>query len=100
MDFKDFYKLLDEAMTKDKSDVVPTGDNFNLFLMNRYLSFIAPEVAVYLSETSNKLGFIPDSENAEMAFSGIKAILPKLPKMFINYVKKPAVNAAQECDFS
>lgn len=99
MDFKDFYKLLDEAMTKDKSNITPCDENFNLFLFNRYLSFIAPEMCIHLSKTSNRFGFIPNGEDTQMTFNFIKAILPKLPKMFIEYVKKPAVVAAQKCDF-
>jgi hypothetical protein len=100
MDFKEFYKLIDEATTKEKSDVVPSGENFNLFLFNRYLSFIAPEMCVFLSKTSNRFGFIPDGDKENEAFNFIKASLPKLPKMFIEYIKKPAVVSSQKCGFT
>lgn len=96
MDFKEFYQLLNEAITKDKSNVTPSDENFNIYLMNRYLSFYHSEIAIHIAKTTNRLGFIPDDEDA---YYCIKGILPKLPKSFINYVKKPAVLAAQECDF-
>lgn len=97
MDFKEFYKLFGEALTKEKSGIIPSDENFNVFLMNRYLSFVAPELAVHIAKTTNRMGFIPDEDSA---FYCIKGVLPKLPKVFIEYVKKPAVVAAQELNFS
>lgn len=97
MDFKEFYKLLDEAITKEVSDIKPSDDNYNLFLMNRYLSFYHSEIAIHIAKTTNRLGFIPDEENS---FQCVKSVLPKLPKMFIQYVKKPAVISAQELEYS
>lgn len=99
MDFNEFYKLLDEAITKDKSGIIPSGQNFNTFLFNRYLSFYHPEISILIAKTSNRLGFIPDSDD-QFAWKSIKAILPKLPKSFIKYVKKPSVIATQEFDFT
>ena len=34
MDFKEFYKLLDEAITKEPSDVTASEDNYNSFIFN------------------------------------------------------------------
>ena len=99
MQFTEFFSLLDEALTKDKSNIMPDNENFNVFLMNRYLSFVAPEMAIYIAKTSNRLGFIPD-DDIEIEYNTIKSILPKLPKMFIEYVKKPSVIATQKSDFS
>lgn len=99
MDFKEFYKLLNEAITKEKTDIKPTSENYNTYLFNRYLSFYVPEIAVHIAKTTNKLGFIPEENDEEMSFNCIKAILPKLPMMYIDYIKKPAVVASQEYDF-
>ena len=99
MDFKEFYKLLNGAITKEEIDVVPTSENFNTFLFNRYLSFYHPEITIHVAKTSNKLGFLPDDGDEEIAWKTIRAILPKLPNTFIQYIKKPAVVAAQNCDF-
>ena len=97
MDFKEFYKLLDEAITKEASDVRPSDENYNLFLMNRYLSFYHSEIAIHIAKTTNRLGFIPDEENS---FQCVKSILPKLPKMFIQYIKKPAVISSPELEYT
>ena len=99
MDFKEFYKLLNEAITKEKTDIKPTSENYNTYLFNRYLSFYVPEIAVHIAKTTNKLGFIPEENDEEMSFNCIKAILPKLPMVYIDYIKKPAVVASQENDF-
>lgn len=97
MDFKEFYKLLGEALTKEESGIEPNKENYNVFLMNRYLSFYHPEIAIHISKTTNRLGFIPDCGEE---FYCIKSILPKLPNTFIEYVKKPSVIATQNLNFS
>ena len=33
MDFKEFYKLLNEAITKEKTDIKPTSENYNTYLL-------------------------------------------------------------------
>ena len=100
MDFKEFYKLLDEAITKEVSDVVVSEENYNSFIFNRYLSFYHPQIAILLAKTTNRVHWIPDGEDEEMSFKCVKGILPKLPKAFIQYVKKPAVVAAQELEIT
>lgn len=100
MDFKEFYKLLDEAITKEQSGVTASEDNYNSFIFNRYLSFYHPQISVLIAKTTNRTHWIPDGEDEQMAFKCMKCILPKLPKVFIQYVKKPAVVAAQELEIS
>ena len=100
MNFKEFYKLLDGAISKDPTNVVASGDNFNTFIFNRYLSFYHPEIAIYIAKTSNRVNWLPHGDNEEMSWKGVRALLPKLPKTFIQYVKKPAVVAAQELNVS
>lgn len=100
MDFKEFYKLLDEAITKEKSDVVASEENYNSFIFNRYLSFYHPQIAILLAKTTNRNNWIPDENDEEMSFKCMKGILPKLPKSFIQYVKKPAVIVAQELEIT
>ena len=96
MDFREFYRLLDEAIAKEESGVVASEENYNPFIFNRYLSFYHPQITILLSKTTNRVHWIPDGEDEEMSFKCMKGILPKLPKAFIQYVKKPAVDAAQE----
>lgn len=100
MNFKEFYKLLDGAISKEPVDVVASQDNYNSFIFNRYLSFYHPEIAIHIAKTVNRVNWLPDSDIERAAWQGTRAILPKLPKRFINYVKKPAVIAAQELDIS
>jgi hypothetical protein len=100
MDFKEFYKLLDEAIAKDVSGVVASDENYNAFIFNRYLSFYHPQIAILLAKTTNRVHWIPDGEDEEMSFKCMKGILPKLPKLFIQYIKKPAVVAAQELEIT
>lgn len=100
MDFKEFYKLLDGALTKEKTEITPSEENYNTYIFNRYLSFYHPEITIYLAKTSNRVNWLPYSEDEEMSWKGIRALLPKLPKSFIQYVKKPAVVATQELNVS
>lgn len=100
MNFKEFYKLLDGAISKEHVDIVASQDNYNSFLLNRYLSFYHPEITIYIAKTANKVNWLPDGDIDSAAWQGIRALLPKLPKTFIKYVKKPAVIAAQELDIS
>lgn len=100
MDFKEFYKLIDGALTKEKTDVTPSGENYANFIFNRYLSFYHPQIAIYIAKTSNRTNWLPCSDEEQMSWLGMKALLPKLPKSFIQYVKKPSVVAAQELNVS
>ena len=100
MDFKEFYKLLDEAIAKEPTDVVASEENYNAFIFNRYLSFYHPQIAILLAKTTNRVHWIPEGEDEEMSFKCMKGILPKLPKAFIQYVKKPAVVAAQTLEIT
>ena len=88
MDFKDFYKLLDDVLTKNDSGITPSKENFDSFLFNRYLSFYHQQVAVLLTKTTNNINWIVDEEEPQMAFKAYKSVLPKMPKRFIEYVKK------------
>lgn len=100
MDFKEFYKLLDEAITKESSGVIPSDENYNQFIFNRYLSFYHPHVAIFLSNTANRTNWIPEGDDEEMSFKCLKSILPKFPKKFIQYIKKPAINFDDELEIS
>lgn len=96
MDFKDFYKLLDDALTKNDSGITPSKENFDSFLFNRYLSFYHPEFCKILSKTTNRTGWVVDGETPQMAYKCFKNMLPKLPKKFIEYIKKPVSDKLKE----
>ena len=100
MEHKEFYKLLNQVMTKKDSKITPTEDNYNGYLMNRYLSFHSEYMPIILSRTTNIMGWIPESDDPEMNYKCIKNILPIIPKNYIKYIKKPAVVLSKEHDIT
>lgn len=97
MDFKEFYKLLDSTFDKSEVDVFPSNQNFDLYLFTRYISFYGnTQIADWVSKTFNKSGWLPDSQNEQMAWLGISSMIPKMPKRFIQYVKRRMVNEKQQ----
>ena len=97
MDFKEFYKLLDSTFDKSEVDVFPSNQNFDLYLFTRYISFYGNTyIADWVSKTFNKSGWLPDSQNEQMAWLGISSMIPKMPKRFIQYVKRRMVNEKQQ----
>lgn len=100
MDFKEFYELLDSATTKRETKLVPSEENFNVFLFSRFLSFMNPILAVYLDETINRKNWLPEDDDLEIRFKGIRSVLPKMPKMFCKYVKHPTFNNQERLDYT
>lgn len=100
MDFKEFYELLDSATTKRETKLVPSEENFNVFLFCRFLSFMNPILAVYLDETINRKNWLPEDDDLEIRFKGIRSVLPKMPKMFCKYVKHPTFNNQERLDYT
>lgn len=100
MDFKEFYELLDSATTKRETNLVPSEENFNVFLFCRFLSFMNPILAVYLDETINRKNWLPEDDDLEVRFKGIRSVLPKMPKMFCKYVKHPTFNNQERLDYT
>ena len=100
MEFKEFYELLDSATTKRETNLVPSEENFNVFLFCRFLSFMNPILAVYLDETVNRKNWLPQDDDLEIRFKGIRSLLPKMPKMYCKYVKHPTFNNQQRFDYT
>lgn len=100
MEFKEFYELLDSATTKRETNLVPSEENFNVFLFCRFLSFMNPILAVYLDETINRKNWLPEDDDLEVRFKGIRSVLPKMPKMFCKYVKHPTFNNQERLDYT
>lgn len=94
--FKEFYALLDGIRTKEKTDIVPSEANFNLFMANRYLSFLHPEICKMLAQTTNMMGFVRDMQDYVSIYEMFCAIIPKLPRTRIDYVRKPGTEAQIE----
>ena len=94
--FKEFYALLDGIRTKEKTDIVPSEANFSLFMANRYLSFLLPEICKMLAQTTNMMGFVRDAQDYDSVYETFCAIIPKLPRTRIAYVRKPVTEAQIE----
>ena len=89
MNFPEFYRLLDEILTKRPCGVAPTEDNFDAYLMNRYVSFYDPSMAALVNSTSNRLGFFECCGGDPAAeFRLLKAVVPRVPRRRVNYVSR------------
>lgn len=98
--FPQFYKLLDSIMTKKDAGFLADDSNFNLYLMNRYVSFIHPMICRMINDTTNVMGFVQDPEDCEECFNVLYAIVPKMPWMKVDYVSKPGSKAQSENEIS
>lgn len=86
--FQDFFELLKCIITKKERTLAVDDNSFSVFLANRYLSFLHPEICKLLAQTTNIYGVAP--EDVEDAYNMLNAIIPKLPYTKIDYVSKPS----------
>lgn len=86
--FSHFFELLKTIVAKSETPLVPDAENFSLYMANRYLSFIHPEICKLLAQTTNIYGFCPEDEKA--SYGVLKAIVPKMRYRKIPYVSKPS----------
>lgn len=100
MNFPEFYKVLKHIINKEKLDINITEENFNLFMINRYLSFYHPNICKLINEYSNNYDIHNMYLKPQDGFDFINAIIPKLPYKFIQYVKKPSVSNLRKNDIS
>lgn len=100
MNFPEFYKVLKHIMTKEELDIQINEDNFNLFMILRYLSFYHPNICKLINETVNKYDIQSAYLKAEDGYNLIYNMIPKLPYKFIKYVKKPSVKNLRDKEIS
>lgn len=92
--FPEFYRLLDEILTKRPCGVAPTEDNFDAYLMNRYVSFYSPALAAFVDSTANRLGFFECCGGDPAAeFRLLKAVVPRVPSRRVKYVSRKREDA-------
>lgn len=94
--FPEFFELLRSIVSKTETEIVPTDENFDMYLATRYLSFIHPEICKMLATCVNKHGFVNDLDNATECFNALKAIIPKMPYPKIKYISKPSSKKMRE----
>lgn len=89
MNFQQFYPLLRSLFTKEDVGIEPTSDNFPLFLAMRNISFVHPNLCVFMDEVLNSFKKLQLFSDPVLAYNTLKSLLPKLPYNKIDYVKKP-----------
>ena len=81
----DIIKDINEV--KDTSYQLSSSDDFRIFLVMKYLSFISPEYCNLINLVINEKSFkVMDDQ---MEFDFLKKVLPKRHVGFIKYMKKP-----------
>lgn len=89
MNFNEFFSLLKSIFTKEKCEIKPTEENFNVYMILRYISFYHPTICIYINETFNNYNVFSKFLSPEDVYKYLKAIIPKLPYTKISYIKKP-----------
>lgn len=90
MNFNEFFSLLKSIFTKERCEIKPTEENFNVYMILRYISFYHPTICIYINETFNNYNVFSKFLSPEDAYKYLKAIIPKLPYTKISYIKKPS----------
>lgn len=67
---------------------------FNLFMMNRWISFYSKELAGYINQTTNKTGSVFTSKQEQYDY--IFNVVPKLRFKKLEYVKKVKKEDSEE----
>ena len=91
INFQEFYKLLHQLITKKESGIEPDENNFNRFLMTRYISFYpAPFMVEYINEYLNKryVSNFVDKQGEAVQFGYMNTIIPQMPYARTKYIKK------------
>ena len=89
MNFNEFFSLLKSIFTKERCEIKPTEENFNVYMILRYISFYHPTICIYINETFNNYNVFSKFLSPEDAYKYLKVIIPKLPYTKISYINKP-----------
>lgn len=93
--FEEFYKLLKSLYTKEDIPIKPTTDNFDVFLVNRYISMYHPKMCIFINETMNNYEVMQNITDLDTVYEMYKAVIPKLPPTKTKYIKRTTSNAQQ-----
>lgn len=86
MNFYEFNSLLRGIFTKEEVKVKPSADNFNAYLVNRYLSMYHPSLLLFINNTMNDYEMIQNIDDCETLYKMYRAVIPKAPYRFIEYI--------------
>lgn len=90
------FKSLFEKTNTD--DITINEDNFNSYLVRRYISFMSPEMAIYINDVSNSKKKMNIFEDSSKSYDFFKGILPKIESPYIKYIKKSTTKKMEQTD--
>lgn len=96
MNFDEFFPLLKSIFTKKQCNIIPTPENFNVYLATRYISFYHPSLCEILNESINKYKINASFNEPEDGYKFLMGLIPKLPYKHINYERKQAVKIQRD----
>lgn len=90
MIFPEFNELLKSIFTKEEVTTKPNTDNFNVYLVNRYISMYHPKLCLFINQTMNNYELIQNIIELDDLYKTYKAVVPKVPYRYIEYIKRPS----------
>lgn len=96
INFDEFFPLLKSIFTKEKCDIVPNIDNFNVYLATRYISFYHPSLCEILNESINNFDINKMFNDPSEGYAFLMSLIPKLPYKHIKYIKKEVVKKQRD----
>lgn len=86
--FDEFNILLRSLFTKEEVSIVPTMYNFDVFMLNRYISMVNPTFCKFINQILNNYELVAGIEDKNDLYKTYKAVLPKMDKIRFPYLKR------------
>ena len=82
-----FFDVLNSILFSKKNSFENLDtENFNLYMMNRWISMYSPELATMINFTTNRFGQVLDTQESQ--YNLLLNIFPKIKYKKLNYLKK------------
>lgn len=86
--FDEFNILLRSLFTKEEVSIVPTMYNFDVFMLNRYISMVNTTFCKFINQILNNYELVAGIEDKNDLYKTYKAVLPKMDKVRFPYLKR------------
>ena len=86
--FDEFNILLRSLFTKDDVSIIPTVYNFDVYMLNRYISMVNPTFCKFINQVLNSYELVASIENKVDLYKMYKAVLPKMDNVRFCYIKR------------
>jgi hypothetical protein len=83
---------------KDKSNFYAEESDFNMFMVNRWITMYSPDMAKIINETSNK--YIQTLTTKEAQFEFLFNLIPKLKRKHLSYIKRKKETSSNDEDIN